>query len=382
MGSPLIWGALVVPLVTMLVLLLFFKRKMAWWEYILPLVVGIIVIGGCKLLSTFAAYDKEYWGSSVASAEYDEEWNERKTRTVKDKKGTHTESYTETHHADWRAKCSDGETISIDSDQFEGICRRFRNRQFVDMHRAYHTRDGDRYVTQMRPGCPIIPVTTVHRYLNKVAHSHSVFNFREVDPKKYRLYDYPDHKDFFAYPCILGDTMGKAEAEKRLAELNAELGPKCQVRMWILIFRNKPYQAGVEQEAYWKGGNKNEFIVCAGIDRENNVQWAKVISWTDVTVLKVACREFVRDQKKLDLNATVEWLAENIPGQYKRKHFRDFNYLSVDPPGWMIALTYFLVILASAGVSIYATRNQYDEDGKKKPSQSAPAEIPLPTAKK
>ena len=42
----------------------------------------------------------------------------------------------------------------------------------------------------------------------------------------------------------------------------------------------------------------------------------------------------VISQKTLDIVAVVEWLADNISTRFRRKPFKEFSYLSVEPPLW------------------------------------------------
>jgi hypothetical protein len=150
-------------------------------------------------------------------------------------------------------------------------------------------------------------------YENRVKCSKSVFNFAEVDSedvKAYKLFKYP-HNVEFNYNPILGFYDPKASL--KLQKYNAQIGSWKQVHMLILVFKDQPVKAAIMQEGYWKGGNKNEFILCMGI-RDTSISWAKVISWTEVDELKIRVEKEVQGMP-LNMTKIVDYMA----GQVKLK---------------------------------------------------------------
>lgn len=384
----MIWGAMAIPVVVALFLYFFYQRKTLWWEFLIPFGASIVLIAGFKYsIEAGQVKDKEFWGGTVQVAEYYEDWDEEvpctheipcsHTKYCKDNKGREyacgtkhsNDGYRHKYDVDyhppyWNAHDSNGITIGINSGVFERLCGQFGNKTFVDLHRNYHSNDGDKYVTKWNGEKERFePVTTVHTYENRVQASGSIFNFCDVNPKTYGLFEYPDVNGYYTQPLILGSGgPTQAEAEKRLQWWNATLGPKRQVRIFILVFQNQPLQAGFDQENYWKGGNKNEFIVTMGVDGQNRVQWSHAISWTEAEELKIETRDWVSSMGTLDLTKLVDWLGPEVEKKWKRKHFRDFSYLSVEPPLWAVLLAYFVTLAANLGVSYWAVRNQYSED--------------------
>ncbi len=51
-----------------------------------------------------------------------------------------------------------------------------------------------------------------------------------------------------------------------------------------------------------------------------------------------------------------------IQEKWQRKHFRDFNYLTVDPPTWAVILVYLLTIAASGGLSVWVVMNDLNPE--------------------
>src|SRR3990172_10624960 len=74
----LIWAAMLIPVLTAIILLVFFGRKTVWWEFALPFLVSIICILVGKMIAiSVATSATEFWGSAATDAVYYEAWNEK-----------------------------------------------------------------------------------------------------------------------------------------------------------------------------------------------------------------------------------------------------------------------------------------------------------------
>jgi hypothetical protein len=375
----LIWIAAIIPIVAAVWLYVQHKKAMAFWEFLLPFAASVVFILLAKaLVQTVQTSDTEYWGGWAVRAEYYEPWNERVScsHAKYDKDGKfegYEHSYDVDYHpAFWQIVDSNGIEVRIDSGNFEALSRRWNSRQFVDLRRNYHTEDGDKYVATF-PGDDALlePITTMHRWENRVQASNSVFRYPNVDSKtqlQYKLFQYPKLNGYLQQ-SILGDggpTLGGAN--RRLEVLNARMGRDKKLRMYILVFKNQPMQASIEQEALWQGGNKNEFVLTIGVDNDYKVQWARAISWTPVESLKVEAREFIGEtftdkDQPLDLHVVVDWMATSLGSQWQKKDFREYDYLAVEPPTWAVVLVFILTIAVNVGVCFWVIGNEYDESG-------------------
>lgn len=373
----MIWFALLLPILTIALILWKFSHKMLWWEYAVIFVVpmfGILV--SKSLIEVSQTSDIEFWGGYVKTTEYYEDWNERVScrhpiyRTRTDSKGnTHTEFVGYQHFYDvdyhppyWVINTTIGE-FSVPQQRYKTLTTQFGNENFIDLHRSYHTNNGDKYVSKWN-GEPskVEPVTDSRHYSNRIQASSSVFNFKEVNPKDFGLYEYPKVNSDYYQRSILGS--GGAthiQAEKHLDYLNATLGGTKQVRLFVLVFKDQPLEAAIEQEAYWKGGNKNEFITCIGVDTSYNIKWSYVFSWAECEDLKIEARNFIQDQKVLDLVPYAEWLGTQINTRFIRKNFNDFDYISIDPPLWGIVTVYLLTIGVCIGIGVWSVKNDFTE---------------------
>jgi len=366
----IIWLALVIPLIAIPILFWRFQHQIRWWELLILAGTPILLITIAKFTIEYAQVaDAEFWGGWATKAEYYEDWDEevscRHPRYTTDSKGnSHFAGYYHLYDVDyhppyWQIVDSNGLVVYICQGNYRRLTGQFNNENFVDLHRRYHSNDGDKYVTTW-PGSreTLEPVVTQHTYINKVQASSSIFNFPKIDPKKVQLFEYPGIDGDAHQACILGDVGPQVvQAEKYLQYWNAILGTTKQAKIFVLLFKNKQMRAAMDQEAYWKRGNKNELIVCIGIDDQYNTQWSYVFSWTEVEILKVEVKNLALDQKVLDLPTLVERVGPLVQEKWIRKHFRDFDYLSIDPPTWAVVLVFVLTLAVSTGLSIWVVKN-------------------------
>jgi len=373
----IIWASLAIPIITSTVLLVWFRHKVALWEFAVPIGVSLAFIAIFKLsVEASLTRDTEYWGSWVKTIHYYEDWNEYIQRTCtrqvpcgSNSKGQMqycTEiydcSYVQYHSEYWSVVNSNMRKLRINKKNYTRLKTQFGTpEKFIDLHRSYHTNDGDMYqVAWDGADKTLESVTTVNSYENRVQASKSTFNYYKVDPKKDKLYKYPTPNGRYYTPAILGPGgPTKAAAERKLQILNAKLGKSKQVHVFILIFVDKPLGVGHDQENYWIGGNKNEFILTIGVDKDYNVQWCHPISWTEVDLLKVEATQFVQEQEKLDLVAIADWLYPKIQANFVRTSFAKFSYLSVEPPIWAILVTFIVTLLVNVGVSLWVIYNRH-----------------------
>lgn len=380
------WIPMIFPVLAVIVCFAFFKSKTLWWEPIIPLAVVAIFI----LIFKFAAEhsltsDTEYWSGYIVKAEYFEDWNERVscrhprycTRTVTRGSGknryTTTEQYqcgwqhaydVDYHPEYWKKTDNNGISSRISKSDFLKYVKLFGNNKFVDLHRDYHTDDGDKYQTDWNGSDQTIDIlVTKHTYTNKVQTSHSVFNFPEVDTsdiRQFKLFDYPPIKDNGHQDHLLG--MNDKPVERKLEILNAKLGKKKQVKAFIAIY-DGPIKAAELQEAYWKGGNKNEFIVCLGLDKNGSKpKWVHIISWNLNKTVNIKVRNWVMKQDKLNLAELSDVMYTELDAGFERQPFAEFSYLKVELTNGQILAIWIVSFILSVGIGIWIVMNPLDED--------------------
>lgn len=367
------WGALAIPFFAALVLWLGFKHKVSWWEILIPIGLSACLILAFKNLTEHAqCSDTEYWTTHAVKASYDEPWNEMVTRTetytetVGFGKKAKTETRTRTvrevvyHSPRWYITDNNKSTHYINQRDFERITAQFGNKKFVNLWRSFHTINGNRYETTWAgDDASMEVVCTSHQYQNRVVCSDSIFKFQKVsqdDRKNYNLFEYPAISGH-SQPCVLG--WNDSQAERMLSLLNAKYGKSKQIRLWALVFKDQPIEAAMMQMNHWQGGNKNELVLTIGVDSDSNVTWAYVFSWTEKETFKLTVRDAILEQggQKLDLTKIIPKIEPLLEG-WERKHFKDFNYLSVEPPLWSTLLIYGMTLGATIGLSLWLTKRE------------------------
>ena len=340
----------IMPFIVCLLMFIFFRQAMAWWEYIAQIIPSVLLT--IILYFSFKCtgmYDTEYLGYYVTKATYYEPWDEyiHKTCTRDVYKGRDDEgnaiyetetydcSYVDYHPARWTYNYTGSSyEVSISQSQYNQICAKFGTpKRFVDLHRHYHSIDGDKYECHFNGDRNRMwTLTEQHTYKNKILKSRSIFNFSEVtdeDKKEYRLYDYPKHDYFNDQRPIMGEMSVSQCVVDSFRYLNAYYGKPYQFRVYVIVWRNAPMQASTYQQDYWVGGNKNEVCVTASVDNQGNVQWVRAFSWEDKPDIVVGINHLYEPGEKLDLMKLNRYLLKNVPHKWKRKAFADFEYINV-----------------------------------------------------
>lgn len=366
-----IYGAILIPIVLTIASLYLWKEKFVWWEAGLPILVGLILVVVSKaLVESAACRDTEYWGGWVTMASYYESWDEEvpcrhpEYRTVTDSKGnSHQEfvGYEHSYDVDdhppyWELYDSNGERTDISQAEYADIKGKCGNEKFIDMNRSYHSKDGDQYRVEA-PKEVVLPVVKSHTYENRILASSSIYKPKKLTKEdRKRVYEYPKATSSYFYPSMIGWVEGSSD----LAKMNALLGSSKQVRAMVLVYRKEGADIMQLQRDAWVNGNKNEFVTCIGIAEDNTVSWVDCFCWENEG-LRVSARNFLAGQigKRLETREYVAWLGPAIQEQWQRKHFKDFNYLTIEPPWWAVLIVYILVTVTSVGVLFWETENEY-----------------------
>ena len=358
----------IIPFLTAMFLLLVFNKKMVWWEYMALIVPSLLFIFITQLIMVSVnSSDTEYLGGYINRITYYEPWDEmvrvRHTRTDKDgdtevyytwEREYHSERYTYVdNESSWE--------YHLSKKEYEVIKKRMGNNSvFRDMNRKYHRIDGDAYDIYWDKTIEhLYDITTPHSYTNKIkaSQSHTIFkysNISEEDAKELGLYEYPDIKLMNQNPII-----GRYASDKdkqRIKYINATYGKTHQFRVYMLFYEGKDIEISEQQKAYWQNGNKNEFVVCLGTQRDS-VVWCNPFSWCDEPKLEVLTRDYFIQNPKVDIDAYGKWLQTQIPTKWKRKEFADFEYIRIGlSRGQYIALI-IIMILLNIGISVFLVMN-------------------------
>ena len=311
--------------------------------------------------------DTEYLSYYYTKLRHTDKWNEYihrtctrrvKTGETKDGEPIYEEeeydcSYVEEHPERWIAYDNDNSEIYLNEDEWKKIRDKWNVRSvFVDMHRDYYTLDGDAqdYYWDKRKET-IETYTQTHRYHNYIANSQSQFKLRDIsssEAKELGLYDYPKIENDEQNPIIGYSKFITTKDIKELQYINAIYGKSRQFRTYVLIYPDKSPSIVEDQRCYWQGGNKNEFIICVGVDsRTNELKWVNGFTWMDDETMLLKCRDEMSQEKYFSIMGYSQWLQKNMK-LWKRKEFKDFQYIEEDAEltsGQLLGILITVIIL-------------------------------------
>jgi hypothetical protein len=460
---PTVYLALLIPIIVTGVFYFFRKSQFVWWEFFIPIATVLISVVIAKALIEHRAVKfTEYWGSTVVAVYEGEPYNYWQVQTCSetyacgtDKDGNTeycTRYYDCSHQEDvgpsWYAKTNIDETFGISEQQHDELLKQFGTRRtIVDSHENYSPRDhatgsrGTKFEGKIVGKTSYVyqtvwagtddtrkAYTSEHTYINKVKASDlTIFNIKMVKEEQadtLGLFKYPPYEgggifrmtQGLEYPTILGGNFSK-ETQENFKRLNGKYGPTNQMRLWILIFENKPLTTAILQENYWVRGNMNELIVCIG-KKGDQIQWSHAFSWALSDVLTADVKNqvmnlytykdstikrsfppaltkdlknkvFGKNGKKLPdvvplpkqsmdtivkvqspypvlneqtLNDYYNYLNINL-SKFQRRSFEEFDYLSVEPSTGAVIFIYILALLIAVGINFWVVSNEiYDEN--------------------
>ena len=375
----MIYLTFLIPIVTCLVLFFKFRKETVWWEYLLVFIPSV----GASFLTEhimirYNTHDTEYHGSYAVAVRHYDTWNEwiHRTcyRTVR--VGKHTRhipydcSYCKTHHEYWVAIESSGKERRISRSDYQKLANLWGTQeQFIDMHRRYYTKDGDaqQYAWNRQP-LHALTFTDSHSYENPTQAASTLYRFSDVTPedvKDFGLQEYPKEYHIDCYGVtredhrpILGSKVSE-EAQRTFQFINGYYGKKHQFRMYVCLFPDGSASQAEKQRELWKGGNKNELVVCIGTDKSaSRVKWASTFSWCDDTSMEVYLKQYLAGCDSLNLVDLGVKVVDGLQsGKWHRKNFEDFKYIKVEMTEAQYIWFFIIIVLLNIGVSAFVVLN-------------------------
>ena len=352
---------------------------MVWWEYLLLIIPSLLISFFVEFcMKDFNADDTEYLGYYITKITHYDAWNEyihktctREVEIGRDSNGKkiiqeeeYDCSYVENHPERWTYTLNNGnEEYFYDRREFEEVQRRFNvSYVFRDMHRHYHTIDGDAqdYFWDKSPE-RMENVTVPNAYENRLKTSRTILKKKKVskkEAKKLGLFDYPEIKNR-KQPAVLGIKLPESQT-RYIDNINGFYGKECQIRIYMLFFKNGTPDLAEYQRCYWQGGNKNEIVFCLGYDSiSNKVTWCEGFSWSDVPLLETKARQYFLDHSDLDLKKFSEFIVPYIKSGWKRKSFADFKYINIELTLTQYIWIFVITVLYNVLISWYIVSNNY-----------------------
>jgi hypothetical protein len=131
-----------------------------------------------------------------------------------------------------------------------------------------------------------------------------------------------------------------------LRRTSAQLGPRYLVHPILVAFGPDTSRAVVDDVlSAWRGPNKNELVTFAAF-RGNEVLWCEVHSWMDDTTIHATLRDEIMADK-FSAKRYSDLLLKYVPKQWRKKSFKDFDYLRVEIHwGWGVGA----ILVSIAGI--------------------------------
>lgn len=390
----MIYSAFLIPIIVSLVGYLLFKRKVTPAEIGLNiLITGIIIVlfvFGFKKMTTS---DVEYNGHLIVEARFYEEWetyvDQTCTRQVAcgtDDEGevkycteTYDCSYCDEHPERYELIDDSGNTFPIEKEEYYRIVKKWGKKPtFKDMERNINHhfmcgKDGDMYFVTWDGNVKTSMVsTTPHRYDNILQYGNSAFDFERIskeDAKTLGLYDYPDINVYYQ-STVLGlektTIKNKEYFRQKIDYFNGIYGKKYNNRVYVLIFPEGKKSLATKQEKYWFGGNRNEVVICIGVDKTNKIKWVKPFSWVKDKTLIPSLRNDIMDLGDLDkCDGLYDILVKQNGKYFKWRDFdKDFSYLKYKVTTGQMIFIYLMSLFISVLIMIFSVKNEYDNNFK------------------
>jgi len=261
--------------------------------------------------------------------------------------------YEHDYDVDWNVTTTNHELVTIDRVDRQGI---------HEPSRWASVRIGD-------------PTSMPHRYDNYVKGAPGTLFRHQGLAQRYLpvLPPHPEHYDYYRSDHLVTAGELAMSPEERaawnsdLAELNSDLGSAKQANVIVVLVADMPDDFYYALEEAWVGGKKNDVILVASVSASGDLRWASVMCWTSNELFRVALRDHVMFDERLDRRAVVKHLHEDVGGLFVRKPMKDFEYLqaSIVPTAdeWALCLIINLLVAGAVLIALHVD----DPDGGRGP---------------
>ena len=314
-----------------------------------------IMVGGFFTAQYMGMLDTEVWGGVISSKDHGSEHcchchqECDQCPDNDDDGGTHSCNCREVclHPQDywWSLRLSTGDTVSIDSCEPDEY----------NVPRAWTAA----YVGE--------PAAAEHSYQNYLkADPGSVL--RSARPEGlFFVPNFPRVHDFYKVSSAInqGTRMPVEAWNRKLMEMNADMGSKKQVHAVIIATMEKDPEYATAVEVDWLFGPKNALIFVLGMDTDGEtVKWARVVTISEVEMLKIRARDEMPGMKISDVEAMGSYIRDLTYKEFTRTPMETFDYMRAmaSPPAWLLWVLYLLdVLIAVGGVYLAHTQDFFKE---------------------
>lgn len=319
-----------------------------WWVYALMLLVAELVI---RLVVRRVTRVHEYLSGYATNVQHHEAWVERQEHEIEERDSDgevhrRVEVSYVNHPDEWWMVLNTGRSIRIAEQVYNQCVAWWKTKEhWIDPPHVDCVRGGGGQL-YMWNGVYENAYTCTYQglYVNYLNNSNSIFrkgNISRDEVDMLGLVEYPKIEYLDVDVVLLSSDVARRISinngvQRCFQLINAFAGERFEIHLFILLFdASRGIDIALKQQEYWRGGNKNEFVVCLGIDPDSLVpgrtlvvEWCKAFSWCDAPRLESATESWFIEHRRLNERAFADWFRHNIH-LWKRKEFSDFKYLGV-----------------------------------------------------
>ena len=336
---------LVIPTMILIGGKLLFKDTVTFKEFgIVYVALALCMTGGWFAAKEFGLLDKEIWGVTITSKDHGSQKCCHCRQVCDTCTRTNSEGRTETYSCNchevcqhprdywWSLGVSSGDKISIDS------CNPRKHDEPAAWTAAYI-------------GEPAAIEKTYKNYLK--ASPETVLT--EARPEGMPgAPTFPRVHSFYKIRSLMnqGASVPEGAWQARLMELNADMGAKKQVHVTFITTKNPDPQYATAVMVDWLYGPKNSLNFVFGVEQDGStIKWARVITLSDVEMLKIRARDEMPGMSLKDVDGVATYVRELVYKEFTRTPMESWEFLRAmaEPPGWLLGLLYFLSVALGVG---------------------------------
>ena len=179
------------------------------------------------------------------------------------------------------------------------------------------------------------PVSKSHNYTNYIKGSNTSLFSSKIALSKEEIKQLPQYPsnvyDYYKVDRIV-DLTGMLHKED-LTIYNGILSDKLKKTGYtkqtnvVIVLTNKNEVFALKLLDYWYGGKKNDIIVIVGIDKNKQIKYTRVHSWSLHSIVDIKIRNNISEMQVLDVNSAIDIIIQEINQDYVSRSFKEFEYL-------------------------------------------------------
>ena len=367
--------AFLVPIITCLILFLFFRKETVWFEYFIVFVPSILgTLLSYYIIGKTMAIDYKYISEPAVKIRHYDKWNEwvhrTCTRTIRVGKTTRTQtydcSYCKTHPEKWAMIDKKGNEYWISEDVFNYYRNLWGTKEiFINCHRSYYTIDGDAqdYMWNNKPE-HILVDTRKELYKNYFQTAPNLYNIEDLTSQELKdnyLIEKDKIKYFIGNKIKTGnylEILGYKVTDNQVRKQHYLNSRDKNFRTIFLFFDNKNPSIAEKHAQYWKRGEENEVVFCFGI-KNDTVTWIRSFSWSEEPWLESEFKSTILPGKRVNIDQYQDLIDKlYLEGKWRPKDFKSFSYISpVLTTGGNLGVI-FITLLINILISIWVIDNE------------------------